>query len=275
VKTDARSETMSVTELEQVKRMARASWASGDFPAIARMQLWPVGARIVERVAVAPGERVLDIACGTGNAAIRAAEAGAQVVGVDLTPELFDAARAEAAAAGVDVEWVEGDAEELPFDDSGFDVVLSTFGCMFAPRHEVTARELVRVLRPGGRFGICSWTPEGAVGRSFRAFGKYLPPPPPGMGPPPFLWGSEEHVSGLFADLGVELAFERDTVDPPKFASSDEAIEFMVTKFGPLMMARRLTEADGRWPQLRAELVEQWERNEPGEYLVVTGRKLA
>jgi SAM-dependent methyltransferase len=263
---------MSVTELEQVKQMARRSWACGDFPAIARMQLWPVGARIVERMAVAPGERVLDLACGTGNAGIRAAEAGAEVVGVDLTPELFDAGRAEAAEAGVELEWVEGDAEDLPFADESFDVVLSTFGCMFAPRHDVTASELVRVLRPGGRFGICSWTPEGAVGQSFQTFGRYLPPPPK-VGQPPLLWGSEQHVSELFSELGVDLEFARETVAPPQFGSADEAVEFTVTKFGPLMMAKRLTTEDGRWPQLRAELVAQFERAEPGEYLVVAGRK--
>jgi SAM-dependent methyltransferase len=263
---------MSVTELEQVKQMARRSWACGDFPAIARTQLWPVGARIVQRMAIAPGERVLDLACGTGNAGIRAAQAGADVIGVDLTPELFDAGREAAAEAGVELEWVEGDAEELPFDDGSFDVVLSTFGCMFAPRHDVTARELVRVLRPGGRFGICSWTPDGAVGRGFQTFGKYLPPPPM-VGQPPLLWGSEPHVSGLFADLGVDLQFDRETVAPPQFATADESVEFMVTKFGPLMMAKRLTEENGRWPELRAELVEQFERAEEGEYLVVTGRK--
>src|SRR5215471_18991632 len=133
---------VALAELAKLKQGARATWAAGDFPAIAQRQLWEVGARVVGRIDVRPGEDVLDVACGTGNAAIRAAQAGGRVVGVDLTPELFDAARSGAAEAGVEVEWVEGDAEALPFPDASFDVVLSTFGAMFAPRHAVAAAEL-------------------------------------------------------------------------------------------------------------------------------------
>jgi SAM-dependent methyltransferase len=155
-----------LSDLARIKQGARATWAAGDFPAVARLTLWEVGPRIVAAVGVQPGERTLDVACGTGNAAIRAAQAGAQVTGVDLTPELFDAARAEAAQAGVTVDWVQGDAEDLPFEDEAFDVVLSTFGCMFAPRHAIAASEIARVLRPGGRIGITSWTPEGGMAAS-------------------------------------------------------------------------------------------------------------
>src|SRR6266568_4270207 len=168
-------ETMNAStlaELAKLKQGARATWAAGDFPAIAKLTLWEVGPRIVGAVGVAPGEDVLDVACGTGNAALRAAQAGGRVVGVDLTPELFDAGRRLAADAGVEVEWVHGDAEELPFEDQSFDIVLSTFGVMFAPRHAVAAAELTRVLRPGGRIGLCAWTPEGIQGEFFRALGK-------------------------------------------------------------------------------------------------------
>jgi SAM-dependent methyltransferase len=262
----------ALAELAKLKQGARATWAAGDFPEIAKRQLWEVGPRIVQAVGVRPGEDVLDVACGTGNAAIRAAQAGARVVGVDLTPELFDAGRRLAADAGVAIEWVHGDAEELPFEDESFDVGLSTFGCMFAPRHEVTARELARVLRRGGRLGITAWTPEGAMGTFGRTVGPYLPPPSP-LAEPPVLWGSEDHVDGLFEGTGIELEFERDTVMPMPFESTEAAIEFLATKFGPMVMARQLAEASGRWPELRAELETLYDRDEPLEYLVTLGRK--
>jgi SAM-dependent methyltransferase len=242
---------MTVMQLARLKQGARATWATGDYAAIAKRELWPFGERIVRRVAVQPGEDVLDVACGTGNAAIRAAQAGGRVVGVDLTPELLEVGRRLAAEAGVEIEWREGDAEALPAKDERFDVVLSTFGCMFAPRHELAARELARVLRPGGRLAVCSWTPEGAMGRFFHDMGRYLPPPAEFVSPPA-LWGSEDHVRGLFAGTDLALEFERGVVQATPFDSVDEALEFYTTKFGPLIKAREVTEADGRWPALRA-----------------------
>jgi SAM-dependent methyltransferase len=264
--------TTELAELAKLKQGARATWAAGDFPAIAERQLWEVGPRIVQAVGVRPGDAVLDVACGTGNAALRAAQAGGIVVGLDLTPELFDRGRRLATEMGVEVDWIQGDAEELPFDDECFDVVVSTFGCMFAPRHAVTAHELARVLRPGGRLGIASWTPEGGMGAFFRTVGPYLPPPSP-LAQPPALWGSEDHVERLFEGTGIELDFERAVATQAQFESTDAAIEFMTTKFGPMMMAHQLTEASGRWPELRAELTALYEREEPLEYLVTVGRK--
>ena len=261
-----------LSDLARIKQGARATWAAGDFPAVARLTLWEVGPRIVAAVGVQPGARVLDVACGTGNAAIRAAEAGAEVTGVDLTPELFDAARAEAAQAGVTVDWVQGDAEELPFEDAAFDVVLSTFGCMFAPRHAVAASEIARVLRPGGRIGITAWSPEGGMGSFFRTVGAYMPPPPP-IAQPPALWGSEDHVRTLFAESDIELEFRRETVEQAQFDSTDEAIEFLSTRFGPMIMTREMLTAAGRWDDLRADLIELYERDEPMEYLVTLGVK--
>jgi ubiquinone/menaquinone biosynthesis C-methylase UbiE len=265
-----------VTELVDFKRGTRAMWASGNYDAVAEL-VWDVGARIVGRVGVQRGEDVLDVACGTGNAAIRAAAAGGRVVGLDLTPEMFQAGRARAAAAGVDVEWMEGDVESLPFADESFDVVLSTFGCMFAPRHEVTARELGRVLRPGGRLGLCAFTPEGAGGDFFRTLGAYLPLPP--FASPPLLWGSEEHVRGLFADTGVELSFERDEV-VEEYGTLEQAVEIYTTTFGPILVARELHESEGRWPALKDDLTAMFERNLlPGdgavayEYLLILGSK--
>ena len=268
-------ETMNAStlaELAKLKQGARATWAAGDFPAIAERTLWDVGPRIVQAVGVSPGEDVLDVACGTGNAALRAAQAGGHVVGVDLTPELFAAGRRLAADAGVAIDWVQGDAEELPFEDESFDVVISTFGCMFAPRHKVTANELARVLRPGGRLGIASWTPEGGTGAFFKAVGGFLPPPSP-LAEPPLLWGSEAHVEELFDGTGIELEFSRDVATSPDFESTEAALEFITSKFGPLIMARQLTESTGRWPELRAALVSMFERNDPQEYLVTLGRK--
>jgi SAM-dependent methyltransferase len=267
---------MAVSELEQMKNNTRATWASGDYATIAKHDLWELGERIVERAGVSPGEDVLDVACGTGNAAIRAADAGARVVGLDLTPELLDAGRHEAAEAGVEVEWLEGDAEALPFPDESFDVVLSVMGCMFAPRHDVTARELARVLRPGGRLALFGWTPEGPVGRFFKTLGAYMPPPP-AFAMPPLLWGTEGHVRELFDGTGVELEFTRELSTNPSATSddsADERIEFYTTTFGPLMKLRESTEAQGRWPALRDDLTPLYENTEePGEYLVVLGTK--
>jgi SAM-dependent methyltransferase len=266
---------MSANGLAQFKQMTRATWAAGDFPTIAKNELWAMGARIVRRVGVAPREDVLDVACGTGNAAIRAAAAGGRVVGLDLTPELFEAGRREAAAAGVEIEWVEGDAEDLPFADARFDVVLSTFGCMFAPRHAVAARELARVLRRGGRMGLFNWTPDGAVGRSFKAMARYFPPAP-AFAAPPLLWGVEAHVRDLFAGTGIELEFDRELAPNPltRFETVDERIEYYTTTFGPLLRLRQVTEAQGTWPALRRDLAELYAQpDEEGEYLVVLGHK--
>ena len=241
-------------------------------PEVARRGLWEVGERIVQRVGIGTDERVLDVACGTGNAAIRAAQAGGRVVGLDLTPELLTVGQRLADEAGVSVEWVEGDAEALPYQDGHFDVVLSTFGCMFAPRHEVAAAEISRVLRPGGRLGVCSWTPEGSQGEFFRAVGAHLPPAP-SFAQPPLLWGSEEHVRGLFAGSGIVLEFDRDTVEGERFPTGREAVDFMAANFGPLMMLRGMLEARGEWPALCDELAELYDRQQASEYLVVLGRK--
>jgi SAM-dependent methyltransferase len=262
-------------EVERRRAMSRARWGAGDYQAVSRTT-WPVGERLVGHVGPRPGEDVLDVACGTGNAAVRAAAAGARVVGLDLTPELLALARGVAAEAGVSVEWVEGDAEALPFADASFDAVLSIFGCMFAPRHEATAGEIARVLRPGGRIGLCAWTPDGAFGDYFRVVGRYVPPPP---GPSALLWGDEEHVRGLFAPTGVEPRFARELVRI-EFASVEEAVEFYSTRSGQLVLARAALEREGRWEDLREDLFGFFARHgDPGsgevaweaEYLVVLG----
>jgi SAM-dependent methyltransferase len=261
-------------EIAEFKEKARATWAAGDYAASGAVELWPVGERIVRRLAVRPGEDVLDVACGTGNAAIRAAQAGARVVALDLTPELFAPGRRAAREAGVAVDWVEGDAEALPFGGESFDVVVSTFGCMFAPRHDVAARELARVLRPGGRLGVCAWTPEGAMGRFVMRLGRDGPPLP-GFASPPPLWGSPDHVRALFAGTGVEVEFARETLASQReFDSPEAAVEFFTTTFGPLIGVRAAAEADGTWSELRGELTAFFGDDEPAEYLVTLGRRV-
>jgi SAM-dependent methyltransferase len=218
---------------------------------------------------------VLDVACGTGNAAIQAARAGARVTGLDLTPKLLDEARAKAQAAGLDVEWVEGDAEELPFEDGSFDRVLSTFGHMFAPRHRKAADELARVCRPGGAIVFAAWTPEGSVGHLMRAGGAFMPPPPD-YASPPLLWGTEAHVRELFGDVASGFEFERH-VNRVEAASLEEFTDFFMDNFPTMVVSRAML--GERFGELRAAIVEIWrDANEaddgtvrlPQEYLVST-----
>lgn len=268
-------------QLADYKDKARATWGAGDYDAMMRQeQLYGVGERLVRRMAIGSGDVVLDVACGTGNAAIPAAQAGAQVSGVDLSPEMLAVARRRAEAVGAEVEWTEGDAEQLPFDDARFDVVLSTFGCMFAPRHEVAADEIARVLRPGGRMGVCSWIPQGAIGDFFRTVAAHLPPDPGFVDPPP-LWGDETHVRQLFEGTGIELEFEREHWEIGH-DSPEAAVECYTTTFGPVVDARRLAEAEGRWARLHEDMTRLFERHNTtgttrvafdAEYLVILGRK--
>ena len=265
---------MATTELDQMKAGARATWAAGDYPAIAQRQLWPLGERIIRHIGVTAGEDVLDVACGTGNAALRASRAGARVTGVDLTPELLEEGRRLAAEAGLAIDFVEGDAEALPVADESFDVVVSVMGCMFAPRHRVVAAELARVLRPGGRLCVTGWAPQGEIGTLFKVLGSHLPPPP-AIAEPPVLWGEEQHVRELFAGTGIELAFERAFAEFAAFDSVDDELTFTLERFGPLIMARRMLEPQGRWDALVADLRRTVEtRGGPAEYLLTTGRKL-
>jgi ubiquinone/menaquinone biosynthesis C-methylase UbiE len=263
----------------EARQRARAVWAAGKFDDIAE-RIWAVGKDLVDRVGVSPGEKVLDVACGTGNASIPAAVAGGEVTGLDITPELFEDARRRAGEAGVELELVEGDAEELPFDDGSFDVVLSTFGCMFAPDQPRTASEIARVLRPGGRLGIAAWRPEGAIGRFFMTMAAHAPPPPPGFQPPP-LWGLRDHVTELFEGTGVEPRFE-DAAAHFHFASLDEMFEEYSNKFGPVVMLRAALEPEGKWDALADDLRTLYgELSTPedggiafeGEYLITLGDK--
>src|SRR5262249_13609337 len=209
-----------LSEPTEAQLQARALWSSGDFPRAAE-QIAEVGEVTVERAGIHPEDVVLDVACGAGNATIPAARAAAKTVGLDITPELIEAGKRKAREAGVEIEWVEGDAQDMPFDDESFDVVLSVSGCMFAPDHAKAAAELARVLKPGGRLVVAAWRPEGNVGRMFGTIVQHLPPPPDGFQPPP-LWGTEQHVRGIFGGTGIELELEPTTVD----FTGDSADEF-------------------------------------------------
>jgi 2-polyprenyl-6-hydroxyphenyl methylase/3-demethylubiquinone-9 3-methyltransferase len=244
--------------------------------------VWGLGPVLVNACAIRAGQRVLDVAAGTGNVAIRAALAGGDVTASDLTPEHFDAGREAARAAGADLAWVEGDAEALPFEDAQFDVVTSCFGAMFAPDHVRVADELLRVCRPGGRVGMINFTPEGAGGDFFRLLAPYVPPPPPGA-LPPLLWGREAHVQELFGDRVDSLELTRHEYVETA-ASAREYYNLFRTSFGPMVaIAASLADRPERAAALDEAFlgfVSRWHRGAPGsrieipyEYLLVLARK--
>jgi ubiquinone/menaquinone biosynthesis C-methylase UbiE len=234
--------TEAAPDLEAVTQIQQKVWSQGDFAKIGnRHQM--VGERLCETVDVLSVERVLDVACGSGNAALAAARRFAEVVGVDYVPELLAHGRERAVAEGLEAEFVEGDAQALPFDDGSFDVVLSTFGAMFAPDQEKTAAELLRVCRAGGRIGMANWTPEGLVGGGmFAAIAKHAPPPP-GV-KPPSLWATEGRLRELFGDGISELRVEPQTINF-RYRSPEHWMEFFGTYFGPIKMAFARVGDDG------------------------------
>ena len=239
----------STVQDSELKGRHRAMWASGDYASMVETFLLPLGPRLVEASGIGAGMRVLDVAAGTGNASLPAAEAGASVTASDLTPELLEAGRARAEAASLDLDWVEADAEHLPFEDESFDVVMSSIGAMFAPHHQEVADELVRVCRKGGTIGLLSWTPEGMIGGLFRTIGPFAPPPPPGAQPPP-LWGSEEHVQALFGDSVEFAALKRDVLEVTAFERPHEYGEHFKQRYGPTIAARANAQRNGREGEL-------------------------
>ncbi|MDA2893145.1 class I SAM-dependent methyltransferase [Mycolicibacterium sp. BiH015] len=266
-----------------LKAKHRALWASGNYASVAAELIPALGPELVKACAIKPGDRVLDVAAGTGNASIPAAVAGAVVTASDLTPELFGAGRRNAADHGVVLEWVEADAEALPFADDSFDIVMSCVGAMFAPHHQVTADELVRVVRPGGTIGLINWTPEGFIGSLFATMKPYAPPSPPGASPAP-LWGWEEHVATLFGDRVADLTMRRRTVRMDHCATPVEFREYWKRNYGPTIAAYRYNaEQPDRVAELDAAFLDfltDWNRSaEPGrtaydaEYLMVTATK--
>ena len=272
--------SVSTADLE-LKGRHRKMWASGDYPSMVETFLLPLGPRLVDACGIDAGAKVLDVASGTGNAAIVAAERGADVTASDLTPELLDAGRARAEAAGLELEWTEADAENLPFEDESYDVVMSSIGAMFAPHHQAVADELVRVCRPGGTIGLLSWTPEGMLGHLFKTIGPFAPAPPPGAQPPP-LWGSEEHLRGLFGGRVSWNTLERDELEITAFEHARDYGEHFKAKYGPTIAARANAEKNGRdaeFDQALDAFCDEWNRGTPDrarfekEYLVSVGTR--
>jgi ubiquinone/menaquinone biosynthesis C-methylase UbiE len=264
-----------------LKAKHRTMWALGDYPAVAAEIIPDLGAILVEASGVGRGDRVLDVAAGSGNAAIPAALAGASVVASDLTPELLEAGRALAARRGAKVEWRQADAEALPYVDGEFDTVLSCVGVMFAPHHQAAADELIRVCRPGGTIGLLNWTPEGFIGQMFATMKPYAPPPPPGAQPPP-LWGSEDHVRALLGDAVTDVVARRQTVTIDRFAHASAFRDYFKANYGPTVAVYRgiagdpdqvaaldhdLTELARRHLQGEEKAVMEW------EYLLLTARR--
>lgn len=267
-----------MNELTELRSRNRAVWSAGEYDAFEPL-LREIGPRLLARVGIGPGMRVLDVGTGSGgNIAVPAAAQGAEVTGCDLTSAWFDAARRHAEAAGVEVEWVEADVEDLPFPDERFDRVLSTFGHMFAPRHEVASAEMIRVCASGGIVATTTWPAESLPGELLPMMARFLTVPPP-VAQAPILWGDETHVREMLAPLALETAREVVRIHQP---SVDALVRVYEEHFGPVVTARRVL--GERWPEARralTELIERWAR--PAEdgvavefrYLVSVGRKPA
>jgi SAM-dependent methyltransferase len=256
----------------------RALWALGDYGAIADHVVAPLGPALVEAVGVSGGDRVLDVAAGTGNAAIAAAVAGATVVASDLCPRLLEEGRAVAERRGIALQWQEANAEALPYADGEFDTVLSSIGVMFAPHHQQAADELLRVCAPGGTIGVLSWTPEGFIGRLFAVMKPHAAAPPAGVSPPP-LWGSEDHVRGLFGDRVTDVVTERRGLPVDLFTDGAHFRDYFKDNYGPTIAAYRgLGEDRDRIAALDADLARLGDDALSGsgmewEYLMVTARR--
>jgi ubiquinone/menaquinone biosynthesis C-methylase UbiE len=245
-------------QLDEFKTRQREIWEAGDYATLST-RIADVGERVARSAALEPGMTVLDVACGAGNATIPAARAGARVTGLDLAPRLLDAGRAKAQAEGLDVEWVVGDAEELPFEDGSYDRVLSTFGHMFAPRHRQVADEMVRVARKGGAIVTATWTADGVFGAIAAASAEYQPPPPD-YASPPVLWGTEDYIHEMFGSVASDIVMERH-VNWVEDESVDAFADLFMNAFPPMVVAQRML--GERFGELREKIVEVWrERNE-------------
>jgi ubiquinone/menaquinone biosynthesis C-methylase UbiE len=241
--TAAQSTTTPTTpNFTEIKARQQAMWASGDYAVIGTM-LQPVGESLAEAVDLNAGQRVLDVACGNGNAALAAARRFAEVTGLDYVPALLARAGARAEADGVSLTLVEGDAEAMPFPTASFDVVLSTFGVMFAPDHAQCARELARVSAPRGKIGLASWTPEGFIGQLFRCVGKYAPPVP-GVSSP-LQWGAEAHLATLFEGRARVVRAER-KLFTFRYLSTEHFVDVFRRFYGPTHKAFAALDERGR-----------------------------
>ena len=269
--------TAASTDMDALKSKLKTVWEAGDFSEVAK-HIETVAEEFVNRLDIKPGMKVLDVACGSGNLAIIAAQKGADVAGIDIADTLVEAAKQRADKLGLDIKFEQGDAEVMPYADDSFDVVMTMFGAMFAPRPDVTANELVRVCKPGGTIAMANWTPTGFSGQMFKLGGKYVPPPPM---PAPVLWGVPEEVKARFGDKVENL---RTT---PQFAEfsfeygPDGVAEHFKTYFGPTVMALKAMGEENH-EAFTKDLVDLWAQNNTktdgttlvkGEYLEVIATK--
>jgi SAM-dependent methyltransferase len=230
-------------DLAAVTQMQQQTWSEGDFAMVASL-VFNAAEGLAEALRIIPDERVLDVACGSGNGAIAAARrAWGNTVGADFVPALLERGRERAAAERLDVEFVEADAQDLPFEDASFDVAMSIYGAMFAPDQQRTADELLRVVKPGGRIGMANWTPDGGLGTLFMTIVKHTGGPPPGV-MPPTLWGTEERLLELFGEGVSELRIEK-LKSRQVFRSPEHYIEFFRAYFGPIKAAFERVGPDG------------------------------
>jgi SAM-dependent methyltransferase len=241
-------------DLAQLKSSMKSSWMAGDFGQIANFTV-KAGEDFVARTPIHPGTRILDVACGTGNTAIPAARAGGAVTGVDIAPNLLEQARSRAAGERLEIRFQEGDAEQLPVGDDEFDVVLTMFGAMFAPRPEKVAAELLRVCKPGGVIAMANWTPEGFVGKSFQITAQMVPPPA-GL-PAPVLWGNEQVVRQRFANEVSKLTLTRQKAVFDYPFGPKEVVEFFRQYFGPTQATFSRLDTQGQ-SELAARLESLW-----------------
>ena len=248
--------TQTLIDDATLKARHRAMWALGDYPAVASEVIAELGPTLVEAVAVASGERLLDVAAGSGNVALPAARVGARVTASDLTPELLETGRRQSVAEGLEIDWETGDAEALPYGDDAFDVTTSCVGVMFAPHHQPAADELVRVTRPGGRIGLIAWTPAGFIGQMFATMKPYAPPPPPGASPAP-LWGEETHVRQLLGERVRDVRAEKRLLRITQFDTAEAFRDYFKINYGPtIAVYRSLADQPDRQAALDQDLAE-------------------
>ena len=248
--------TAASTDMDALKSRLKTTWEAGDFSEVAK-HIETVAEDFVNRLDIRPGMKVLDVACGSGNLAVIAAQKGAIVTGIDIAENLVEAAKRRAFDLGLDIRFEQGDAEAMPYDDDSFDLVMTMFGAMFAPRPEVAAAELIRVCKPGGTIAMANWTPDGFAGQMFKLGGKYVPPPPM---PAPVLWGVPETVAERLGDRVTDLRTTKRLADMIFEYGPEQVVERFKTYFGPTVMALKAMGEDNHEPFTR-DLVELWSKN--------------